>query len=67
LKILQWETVQTVFSVGVFLVCFCVFLGGAGEGALFLIVLYLTAQIILLVLATASSNFARAIRDVVVL
>jgi hypothetical protein len=39
--------------------------GGAGEGALFLIVLYLTAQIILLVLATASSNFARAIRDVV--
>jgi hypothetical protein len=46
---------------------FLCFIGGAGEGALFLIVLYLTAQIILLVLATASSNFARAIRDVVVL
>jgi hypothetical protein len=41
--------------------------GGAGGGALFLIDLYLTAQIILLVLATASSNFAGAIRDVVVL
>lgn len=38
-----------------------------GEGALFLIVLCLTAQIILLVLATASSNLTRAIRDVVVL
>jgi hypothetical protein len=56
-----------VFSVGFSLVCFCISLGGAGEGALFLIALYLTAQIILLVLTTSSSNFARAIRDVVVL